>query len=66
MKEKTMIERMEEILSLIERFNEDFSQHRSSYNPNEQYCVFSGTVQGYDGNGYPSDSPEDDEISVTF
>ena len=64
--EKTMTERMDEILSLIEEFNEDYSQWRSSYNPNENYCMFSGKVEGYDGNGFPSDSPEDDEISVTF
>ena len=61
-----MEERMKEILKLIEEFNKDYSIDRENYNPNESRCCISGKVEGYSGNGYPDENPEENQFEISF
>ena len=61
---KTMEERISEIKAIINQFNQDFDEFRVNTNPNEPHCIATVHFKGFDGNGFPTDSPEMiDEIS---
>lgn len=61
-----MIERINQIITLIEIFNKDYDQYRLDHNPNEPYASITAHIKGYNGNGYPNHTPEDDQIDETI
>jgi len=62
----TMQERIAEIKAIIAEFNKDFDQFREGTNPNEPHCFAVVRFKGFDGNGFPTDNPEEFEIDEEY